>query len=192
MNFAFRALFYSFVTRAFFIVTGKSTLPSPVSRIISSIETILLRLQGPASNFCWIRLTSLATYKILRSLYPILLASNDLYFSKFWEVGQNSSLSRIKISSHPNNTVLLLKITWLSIALAWGTIRIFVTRQGVYMVDYGYSGNGVLKLVFLTSADLQEQNIWGFGQVVALVLLLVPILSFLGSYFRVHLSTKSH
>jgi hypothetical protein len=57
-------------------------------------------------------------------------------------------------------------MTWLSIALAWGTIRIFVTRGG---------GLGVgVPVVYIPPDVLAQQNVWGFGQVVALGLLVLP------------------
>ncbi|GFF54334.1 hypothetical protein IFM58399_09798 [Aspergillus lentulus] len=58
------------------------------------------------------------------------------------------------------------EITWLSFSLAWGTIRIFIVRN---------TGHA--------STDIhQEENIWGFGQVVAVVMLALPLLSIIEAY----------
>jgi len=55
-------------------------------------------------------------------------------------------------------------------ALSWGTIRIFISR--------------------IDSEVITQENIWGFGQVVALGLLLFPFISFSGAFlFPSHLST---
>lgn len=66
----------------------------------------------------------------------------------------------------------IYKITWLSFALAWGTIRIFVTR--------GDSLDKQLQPINIPSDVLAQQNVWGFGQVVALGILILPLISFYG------------
>jgi hypothetical protein len=55
-------------------------------------------------------------------------------------------------------------------ALAWGTIRIFLARTN----DFGLIGYEDMREV------IKQENIWGFGQVVAVGLLVLPIFSFLG------------
>jgi hypothetical protein len=53
-------------------------------------------------------------------------------------------------------------------ALAWGTIRIFVTRTN----DSDYEDD--------IGDIIAQENIWGFGQVVAVGLLILPFVSFFG------------
>jgi hypothetical protein len=57
-------------------------------------------------------------------------------------------------------------------AIAWGTIRLFYSPwEDVYgSVETIESQN-----------NLSQQDIWGFGQVVVLILLLLPFLSFAGT-----------
>jgi len=61
-------------------------------------------------------------------------------------------------------------MTWLSFALSWGTARI--------VVDLLH--NSGLWEDKSPSSIMEEQNIWGFGQVVAIALLALPLLSFFG------------
>jgi hypothetical protein len=56
-------------------------------------------------------------------------------------------------------------------ALAWGTIRIFVARTHDFGL-IGYEDD--------MSEVIRQENIWGFGQVVAVGLLVFPVLSFFG------------
>jgi hypothetical protein len=58
----------------------------------------------------------------------------------------------------------------LSFALIWGTIRIFVSQfRGAEPINDGDLGNVIA-----------QEQIWGFGQVVAVVLLVLPVISFFG------------
>lgn len=59
-------------------------------------------------------------------------------------------------------------MTWISAALTWGTIRIFLTRRGD---DFSS----------LVPQDiLDKQDDWKFGQVVPVVLLALPIVALFG------------
>lgn len=67
-------------------------------------------------------------------------------------------------------------MTWLSLALVWGTVRVFVVRvtggiAGFY--DSIYDPTSIL-------AVNEQENQWGFGQVVAVGILLLPSISFTG------------
>lgn len=53
------------------------------------------------------------------------------------------------------------------IALAWGTIRILVNRN----IKYSY-------LEASYASSYHEENDWGFGQVLVVSMLIIPILSF--------------
>ena len=63
----------------------------------------------------------------------------------------------------------MLKITWLALASAWGTIVIWRDR-----------GHKDFLEGFTTAEQitLSEDNTWGFGQVVPLLLLILPLVSF--------------
>jgi hypothetical protein len=68
-------------------------------------------------------------------------------------------------------------------ALSWGTIRIFASRTDWYQLS-------PLDFTQLQPEVITQENIWGFGQVVALGLLLLPFISFSGAFlFPSHLST---
>ncbi|OJJ54307.1 hypothetical protein ASPSYDRAFT_50358 [Aspergillus sydowii CBS 593.65] len=56
------------------------------------------------------------------------------------------------------------EVLWLLFSLVWGTIRLFAVRYGVQQ-----------------DSDLLEESYWGFGQVIPVLLLLVPVLMFVES-----------
>ena len=56
----------------------------------------------------------------------------------------------------------MLQITWLVVALAWGTIAVLRERN----IPTGYQPD-----------VLSEQDAWSFGQIVPVVLLLLPFLA---------------
>ena len=56
----------------------------------------------------------------------------------------------------------MLQITWLTLALAWGTISVLRDRNNLSYDQEGF---------------LSEQNAWSFGQIVPVVLLLLPFLA---------------
>lgn len=58
------------------------------------------------------------------------------------------------------------KIMWLSFALVWGTMRIFVNCSDLYDSVYSFNGQPLL------GSNPTKVNTWGFGQVVPVVLLL--------------------
>ena len=60
----------------------------------------------------------------------------------------------------------------LTFALTWGTIRVFMSRQGyrgVYVPD-----EATLEDV------LAQEGVWGFAQVIAVLLLALPVVGFYG------------
>ncbi|KAK0507020.1 hypothetical protein JMJ35_010478 [Cladonia borealis] len=103
-------------------------------------------------------------YTLALATYCILKAAADLYSSMFWE------------------------ITWLAIALVWGTIRIIMDRD----IDFGYQESDPVSLY---SQDVKnavlEDDIWGFGQVVAVALLLAPLFSFFETIYVLILTAPS-
>ena len=56
------------------------------------------------------------------------------------------------------------QILWLAFALAWGTTRLFFTRS-------------------IAEQDTFKENTWGFGQLIPVILLALPILSIGESYY---------
>jgi hypothetical protein len=99
-------------------------------------------------------------YRLLRALCVLFLAITDVYQSSIWEV--YCGLHLFDMDSND-----ILQFTWLSMALAWGTIRIFVSRK--FGDEY-------------IQQAIAEQNVWGFGQVIAVVLLALPFISFYGMH----------
>ncbi|KAI8938423.1 hypothetical protein NX059_004316 [Plenodomus lindquistii] len=70
---------------------------------------------------------------------------------------------------------MLLEIIWLTFAMAWGTIKIWTTRQSV---TYNFDG-----LNYTQNHEVLEENVWSFGQTLPLILLLLPLLSMAQAYF---------
>ena len=112
-----------------------------------------------------------SVYTLALATYCILKAATDLYSSMLWEV---CSVPQILLND--SHTDYGHKITWLATALVWGTIRIIEDRQ----IDIGFQGPDP---VSMSGQDLRsavlEDDIWGFGQVVTVALLLAPLFSFL-------------
>ena len=65
--------------------------------------------------------------------------------------------------------LITLKITWLGLASAWGTIVIWRDRGHKDLLE-GFT--------IAEQMTLSEDNTWGFGQVVPLLLLILPLVSF--------------
>ena len=112
-----------------------------------------------------------SVYTLTLTIYCILKAATDLYSSMLWEV-----CSALQIPFDDTHTDYLNhKITWLATALVWGTIRIIMDRD----VDFGHQ---ISDPVSMSGQDLRdavlESDVWGFGQVVTVVLLLAPLFSF--------------
>ena len=104
----------------------------------------------------------LSIHRLLLSIYCLSKAAADLYGSLLWEVclKQPPSSDRFLITR--------LKITWLALASAWGTIVIWRDRGGSGWNDF----------TFAQQMTLSEDNTWGFGQVFPLLLLILPLVSF--------------
>ena len=77
----------------------------------------------------------------------------------------------------------MLQITWLTVALAWGTIAVLRDRNNM-----PYDPNDP----DATQRILSEQNAWSFGQIVPVVLLILPFLALVevsyGEWRAFHLS----
>ncbi|KAI4657181.1 uncharacterized protein J4E79_007797 [Alternaria viburni] len=69
---------------------------------------------------------------------------------------------------------MLLEILWLTFAMAWGTIKVWDTRAAA---SWNYDGYN-----FTLNQKISEENSWGFGQTLPLILLLLPLLSMAQAY----------
>ena len=73
----------------------------------------------------------------------------------------------------------MIKLTWLLIAMIWGTIRVIIDRSGQSFNFPDVYGSSELSG---SDADISiiisQENAWGFGQVIAMLLLGLPLLSF--------------
>ncbi|KAI4673701.1 uncharacterized protein J4E88_008758 [Alternaria novae-zelandiae] len=69
---------------------------------------------------------------------------------------------------------MLLEILWLAFAMAWGTIKVWDTRAAA---SWNYDGYN-----FTLNQKISEENSWGFGQTLPLILLLLPLLSMAQAY----------
>ncbi|KAH8670145.1 hypothetical protein BGZ60DRAFT_29445 [Tricladium varicosporioides] len=111
--FAIGLLIYSFLTRLVLLLSQSGGVWSFVLRIPVdqpwkyTEDTLEMLQQSMNESDGHRRFVQLAGFKFLFSIHAVFLTGNDLYQSKTWE------------------------ITWLSLAIAWGTIRIDVSRSGV-------------------------------------------------------------
>ena len=112
-----------------------------------------------------------SVYTLTLAVYCIFKAAADLYSSMLWEVCSALQLPLDDTHTDYSNH----KITWLAMALAWGSLRIFTDRKinlFVQKPDPGFkSGKDI-------NDAISEDDVWGFGQVVAVALLLAPLFSF--------------
>ena len=129
-------------------------VPSEKIRTIRGI--FLARLNRPAPSFDKIHWA--VAYLTVETLYVWLKAFCDIYESMTAEVCMMlSTLMLVKLAG-----LISPKIIWLASALAWGTRNLFMARS---------------------DAASSEENIWGFGQMFPVVLLVLPILSALETYY---------
>jgi hypothetical protein len=87
---------------------------------------------------------------VMMAAYILLKVMYEISTSMIWEVRITSDLK------YSMKLTLRYKLLWLTGALAWGTLRLLATWQ---------------------SSHLLEENLWGFGQVMALLLIALPFLS---------------
>ncbi|CAG8958333.1 hypothetical protein HYFRA_00000690 [Hymenoscyphus fraxineus] len=147
---AYIALLYGFITRLIFLSKGKWNfqLPHLLTHRLNPIRMFENRMEKLKSlkHGGKHSIHRVVEYKILRTNYAIAVSSIDLYQSTLWET------------------------TWIFAALAWGTIRVFSTRDGIEdNPSYGHE-EGIKA----------QQDDWTFGQMVPVVLLVLPILTLFG------------
>lgn len=82
------------------------------------------------------------------------------------------------------------KITWLATALAWGSIRIVMDRNVNFDLQYFDPGpisnnakNSNYSLTQDVTCAVLEDDVWGYGQVVTVALLLAPLIAFFESIY---------
>jgi hypothetical protein len=143
-----------------------------VTRIIKLYKTISLDVWGKARAKLSIqarRLLSIAyTWCCLSSsrkslkrtiLYRPLLTT--FLVARLFLDGWSSVFIEVSVSSLSNHISLLTvkKVCWLIVGFIWGTIRLFIVLNSIQRDSH------------------ESDNDWGFGQVVALVLLLAPLIT---------------
>ena len=112
-----------------------------------------------------------SVYILSLAMYCIFKAAADLYSSMLWEV-----CLALRLHLQGTHTDCLNhKITWLAMALVWGTSRITLDRGSAY--NNPMDGPGDFNNPDTINMVL-EDDYWGFGQVVAVTLLLAPVFSF--------------
>lgn len=143
------------------------TWDQPWKGVESQLESLELASVTRAQKYSRIRGFWLACLsKALKSIYMLLLAGCELYSSCVWEVSIRCSYRILVFTDFS-------KLTWSSFALVWGTTRMIVSRT-----NHEFVQNTVPEGVTI------EQNTWGFGQVVALGLLVCPVLTFCGKHMH--------
>ena len=123
-----------------------------------------------------------SVYTLTLAIYCVLKAALDLYSSMLWEVCSAPQI----ILDDSFTDYLNHKITWLTAALAWGSMRIILDRDVNFdnqALDPGsYNTQDVRTTQDVTSAVL-EDDVWGFGQVVAVALLAAPLFFFIENIY---------
>lgn len=92
-----------------------------------------------------------------------------------WSYRILRSLYAIFVACRQTFDSTIWELGWLSFALVWGTVRIFTIRNLPNSRDNLDSSE-------MMSAVLSEENDWGFGQVLSLTLMILPLLSFYEAY----------
>lgn len=105
----------------------------------------------------WTRNIFLLLIILVATLLITLRAFFDLAVSALWEV-RLLSLYR----SHCKRLLTLWQLIWLLLCLAWGTLRLFEFRAA--------------------DQSVLEEDFWGFGQWLPVLLLLIPLLSTVEAY----------
>ena len=143
------------------------------TRLRTLMQSRLLKYKESASGNSFGTYWALV-YTLTLSMYCILKAAADIYSSMLWEV-----CSALQIPLHDTHTDYLNhKITWLAVALIWGSIRIVMDRNVNFDGHHGQRPDpGSISGQDVSSA-VSEDDVWGFGQVVAVALLLAPLFSF--------------
>ena len=90
-TFTLGLLVWAYLTRAALLIQGKTGFSHNILRIPQDqpwrlLQTRLARLQNLAGPSRWARFRTSLEYKLLRSIYAVLVAGIDLYRSKVWEV----------------------------------------------------------------------------------------------------------
>ncbi|KAE8845241.1 hypothetical protein PTNB85_03506 [Pyrenophora teres f. teres] len=78
---------------------------------------------------------------------------------------------------------MLAEIVWLAFAMAWGTIKVWLTRASATI---NFDGKNY------TSNSISEENFWSFGQILPLVLFLLPLLSMAQTYLEDDAKEEEH
>ncbi|KAF7917177.1 uncharacterized protein EAE98_010282 [Botrytis deweyae] len=86
-----------------------------------------------------------------------------------WSYRLLRSLYAISLACRQTFDSTIWELGWLSFALVWGTVRIFTVRELPNSQDNLDSSESM-------SAILSEENDWGFGQVLGLSLMILPLL----------------
>ena len=71
-------------------------------------------------------------------------------------------------------------MTWLIFALLWGSLRLFLSQDATTRARRSYWKGTVTELDIFKDVMPLDDNIWTFGQFVAIIFLFIPWLSLLG------------
>ncbi|TEY86703.1 hypothetical protein BOTCAL_0004g00060 [Botryotinia calthae] len=152
---AFLILVFSYSTRALLLYYES----------IGQVVTLV------AKFLCFDKLAGLFGIKNMKSIGSRL---NGMGRRK-WSYRILRSLYAIFLACRQTFDSTIWELGWLSFALVWGTVRIFTIRNLPNSRDNLDSSE-------MVSAVLSEENDWGFGQVLGLTLMILPLLSFYEAY----------
>ena len=131
------------------------------SRILHSMRSHVLQcIKRSVPNLS--KLHWILGYLVIETSYVLLAASLDIYTSMLWEVCSIPCSTSIVLHDVVDSRFFNIKILWLAFALAWGTGNLFSTR--------------------LHDTD-KTQNTWSFGQIFPVILLVLPLLSLVETFY---------
>lgn len=153
-------LLVSYITRLFKISKRATSLTESYLRtrvsicLKTSISNAVKSAEKTGTGRWW-RAKALA----LEIIYVLLKAFYDVYQSLLWEVSNNRRKRECSLWTDWCGQIL-----WLALALIWGTSRLVQTR--IHEASYH-----------------SEMNVWSFGQILPVILLILPLLSIGQNYF---------
>lgn len=164
-------LFFSSTTRLVKIFRTSSTTLEvifrnwPSKKFKEGLCFLDRKANGIETKAAWLSpKASRKAYNLGTCFLLLARAACDVMTSLLWEVCQPVDMTRLSDSAN------ISQVMWLFFSLAWGTLRIFSTRQ---LADNDSAATSNPQ----NSVILQE-DFWGFGQWTPTLFLILPCLSF--------------
>jgi hypothetical protein len=165
-------LLSTYIQRVFTLFPSKGRPLAIVLHLCVPFEAVLSKLEDSEPRNMLLKMGAWAIYSVIRSAYTVLISGYHVFGSSLWEVFNFESGGFEHCNANAE------KFTWLGFTLAWGAIRVFRSRQGYSnseMYHHPILGDDTLLRVVLT-----QEGVWGFGQVISVILLALPFVAFYG------------